>query len=88
MVGYIFLAIIFLSSVIIIIFNRKRNAWDVLFFNSPIAIVTLFMIGILANNFEVWQAIVWSTAIIATGGSFAWSLINKPKQNTDQNDPV
>jgi hypothetical protein len=90
MVGYIFLAVIFLSSVLIIIFSWKKNAWDVLFFNSPIAVVALFMIGILANDSEVWQVIVWSIAIIATGGSFVWSLINKlkqnPKENPNQND--
>ncbi len=33
----------------------ERNAWDVWFYSMPAAILTLFFVGILANNIEVWK---------------------------------
>ena len=64
---FIFLTIIVIFSIVIFWINKKRNAWDVLFFNSTLAIVTLFMAGILANDVNVWKIVVGALGIVATG---------------------
>lgn len=33
----------------------ERNAWDVWFYSMPAAILTLFFVGILASDIEVWK---------------------------------
>lgn len=62
-----FLAIIVIFSAAIFWINKSRNAWDVLFFNSTLAIVVLFMVGILANDSGVWKIIAGTLGIVATG---------------------
>lgn len=49
--------------------NRSRNAWDVMFFNTTLAIVVLFMIGIL--NPEHWKEIVYALSVVAIGTGIA-----------------
>lgn len=66
---YIFLIIILIIVGFIFYINKKRNAWDVMFFNSTLAIVALFMIGIL--NSESWEHIVYSLGVVATGTGIA-----------------
>ena len=51
----------------ILALSKNRNAWDILFLNSTMAIVALFMIGTLANNVSVWNVVAASLAIVATG---------------------
>lgn len=67
MVNYIFLVILSIFSLIIFWINRQRNAWDILFFNSTLGIIALFMIGILANNNNVWNTIAIAFGLIITG---------------------
>lgn len=66
-IEFIFLVIIVIFSAVIFWINKSRNAWDVLFFNSTLAIVTLFMAGILANNVDVWKIVVGALGVVATG---------------------
>jgi len=63
----IFITIIVIFSAVIFWINKKRNAWDVLFFNSTLAIVSLFMVGILADDANVWKIVVAVLGIVATG---------------------
>lgn len=52
---YVFLAILVLLSFYILwlIKWQRRNAWDV-FFNSTLGLITLFIIGVLMNDKEIW----------------------------------
>lgn len=64
---FVFLIIIVIFSGVIFWINKNRNAWDVLFFNSTLAIVALFMIGILASDAGVWKIVAGALGIVATG---------------------
>jgi len=63
--GYAFLAIVLGWSLIIFYLNKGRNAWDVMMFNSTLAIIALFMIGLLENS--AWDEIVWVLGAVAIG---------------------
>jgi len=65
--NYYFLIILFALSMTILGLSKNRNAWDILFLNSTLAIVALFMVGMLANNVSVWNVVAASLAIVATG---------------------
>ncbi len=65
----IFLIIILLLAGLNFWINRKRNAWDVMFFNTILAIVALFMIGILDS--EYWKDVVYALTLVATGTGIA-----------------
>ena len=65
--NYYFLLILFALSMTILGLSKNRNAWDILFLNSTLAIVALFMVGMLANNVSVWFVVAASLAIVATG---------------------
>ncbi|MBU4511701.1 hypothetical protein KKD19_00445 [Patescibacteria group bacterium] len=75
----IFLGILIAFSVAIFKINNTRNAWDVLFFNSTLAILALFMIGVLANDTNVWKYIVIGLIIIATGEKVTGFFVEKEK---------
>ncbi|OGZ45537.1 MAG: hypothetical protein A3C84_04185 [Candidatus Ryanbacteria bacterium RIFCSPHIGHO2_02_FULL_48_12] len=77
MEGYIFLGILIIFSLVTIWVNRKRNAWDILFFNSTSAILTLFMIGILAGDLGVWKIIVVALGAVAVGEKIARFFFTK-----------
>jgi len=50
----IFLTILILISLLILSICQKKNSWDLLAFNTILGIIALFMIGILANDMNVW----------------------------------
>ena len=66
---YIFLIIILIIVGVIFWINRKRNAWDVMFFNTTLAILVLFMIGILEN--DVWGQVAYALGGVAIGQGLA-----------------
>ena len=76
-----FLGVLILFSISIFWINKKRNAWDVLFFNSTPAILGLFMVGILAQDSDVWKIIASGLIIIATGGNIVGFFIESKKDN-------
>jgi hypothetical protein len=79
MVEYFFLAIIVILSLIIFWINRTRNAWDVMYFNATLAIIALFMIGLLENS--VWDDVVYVLGGVALGsGAIAAFLKNVHKK--------
>jgi hypothetical protein len=78
-IGFIFSGIIIIFSLVIFWINKNRNAWDVLFFNSTLAIVTLFMVGILANNIDVWKIVAGALGFVATGEKIVAFFIKDKK---------
>jgi len=66
---YVFLGIVLTLSLLIFWINRKRNAWDVMFFNTTLAIVVLFMVGLLENS--VWDKVVYALGAVAVGSGIA-----------------
>lgn len=70
---YVFLAILVLLSFYILwlIKWQRRNAWDVLFFNSTLGLITLFIIGVLMNDKEIWLRVISFIGIVATGSAIA-----------------
>lgn len=76
----IFLGVLLALSIVIFYMNRKRNAWDILFFNSTLAILGLFMVGILADNIGVWKYIATGLIIIATGEKIVGLLVKEEKE--------
>lgn len=79
MIEFIFLTIIVIFSIAIFWINKSRNAWDVLFFNSTLAIITLFMIGILAKNVDVWKIVAGALGFVATGEKIVAFFIKDKK---------
>jgi hypothetical protein len=79
-----FLVIItlFSASILAIIVLQNRNAWDALFLNSTIALVILFMIGLLVNDKEVWLRVIGFIGVVATGSAIASVFI---KNNQSKN---
>lgn len=73
----IFLVVLIAFSTAIFYINRKRNAWDVLFFNSTLAILMLFIIGLLVNNISVWKYIVVGLMVIATSEKITGFFVEK-----------
>ena len=69
MIEYVFLSIVVIMSLIIFWINRKRNAWDVMFFNTTLAIIVLFMIGLLEDS--VWDEVVYVLGAVAVGSGIA-----------------
>ena len=76
---YIFLVLLIIFAGFIMWLNRKRNAVDVLFFNSTLAILALFMVGIIADDLTTWRYIVVSLALIATGEKIIGFFIQDKK---------
>lgn len=76
---FIFLTIIVIFSAVIFWINKNRNAWDVLFFNSTLSIMALFMAGILANNVDVWKIVVVALGVVATGEKIVALFIKDKK---------
>ena len=62
---------------VILWINKKGNVWDILFFNSTLAIVTLFIVGLYVNDIIVWRIVVGSLGTIATGEIIIRHLIKK-----------
>lgn len=60
-------------------FARKRNAWDLLFFNTTLGILALFLIGILLNDKEIWLRVISFLGIVATGSAFASAFFRSKK---------
>ena len=54
---------------VILWLNKGRNAWDIMFFNTTLAMVMLFMIGLLNSNF--WREIVYTLGAVAVGSGIA-----------------
>lgn len=67
MVGYIFLAVLVFFTLGVLWVTKNRNAWDILFFNSTLATLALFMVGILANDLSIWKVVAIALGVIATG---------------------
>lgn len=63
----LFIAAIIIFSLIIFYMNRKRNAWDILIVNSTLAIVAMFMVGILAGDAGVWKIVAGALGVVASG---------------------
>ncbi len=81
MIEYVFLSIVFVLSLVIYWICRNKNAWDVMLFNTTLAVVILFMIGLMENS--LWDEIVYVLGAIATGTAIAGILktvVRKPKQ--------
>lgn len=74
---FIFLAIVLVFSAVIFWITKDKNAWDVLFFNSTLSILTLFMVGILANDIDVWKIIAGTLGVVATGEKIVALFIKK-----------
>jgi len=47
--------------------SKRRNAGDVIFFNTTLAIVVLFIIGLIAGN--LWKEIVYILGAVAVGSN-------------------
>ena len=77
---YVFLIVLigFAGYILYLIKSQNRNAWDALFLNSTIGILTLFMIGVLVNDKEVWLRIVSFIGVVATGSALASSFLKVP----------
>lgn len=65
----LFLIIVVGLATLILFFNKRRNAWDVMFYNTTLAVVVLFMIGLLAK--DVWKEVVYSLSLVAVGSGIA-----------------
>lgn len=65
----LFLIILILMSGFILWIGRKKNAWDVMFYNTTLAIVALCIIGLLDGG--LWKEIVYVLGIVAIGGGIA-----------------
>lgn len=59
--------------------NTSRNAWDILYLNSVLAIATLFFIGLIANNIDVWKFVVGALSIVAAGEKLSGALQSKKR---------
>lgn len=59
------------------VLKNERNAWDALFLNSTIAIIALFMIGLVSNTEEIWLRIVSFIGIMATGSAIMSAFTKK-----------
>ena len=77
---YLFVTILILFSLYIMWINKGRNAWDILFFNSTLAIISLFMVGILAKNLDVWKIVAIALGVIATGEKIVGFFISGDKE--------
>lgn len=66
-----FLIIILIVAGAILFLCKKRNAQDILAFNTLLGIVSLFIIGLISNDKEVWLKIVSFLGVVATGSAFA-----------------
>ena len=75
---YFFFIIILIMAGFILLINRKRNAWDIMFFNTTLAIVVLFVIGILSP--EHWKEIVYALGAVGTGTGIA-GIFRQRKSN-------
>jgi len=62
-----YLALILVLQIFILYLCKSRNAWDIFFYNFVSVPILLFIIGIIANDANVWEAIVWGIVIIFTG---------------------
>jgi len=76
---YVFLAILILFSAAILWLHKGRNAWDILFFNSTLAILALFMVGVWANDLSVWKIVAIALGAIATGEKIIGFFFKSPK---------
>lgn len=65
--------------------NTERNAWDILYLNSVLAILTLFFIGLIANNFDVWKFVVGALSIVAAGERLSSALQSKKVSKQEEN---
>jgi len=70
---YVFLGVLVILSgyVLWLIKQQERNAWDVLFLNSTLGIIALFMTGILMNDKEIWLRVISFIGVVATGSAIA-----------------
>ena len=73
----LFLIILLLLSLAIFFINRKRNAWDILFFNFTLGILALFMVGILSEDVGVWKHVAIGLIIILTGEKLVGFFVEK-----------
>ncbi|HPL95825.1 MAG TPA: hypothetical protein PLF15_03580 [bacterium] len=77
-VKILYLIVVLVFAGVIIYLNKKRNAWDIMFFNTTFAIVVLFIIGILTDNH--WKEIVYTLGLVAVGSGIA-GIFSARKQN-------
>lgn len=68
-------------SLVVLYICRDKNAWDILFFNTTLATITLFAIGLIAQSEKVWLAIVGVIGIVATGEKIT-SILTTKKGNS------
>lgn len=83
--AYIFLAIIVIFSGYVLWICRKKNAWDILFYNSMIGILVLLTIGLLVNDKDVWLKIISFIGVVATGSAITSSFLKIPQKNETEN---
>jgi len=77
----IFLIIILATAGVILFLCRKRNAWDVLAFNTILGIISLFIIGLIMNDKEIWLRVISYLGIVATGSAFASAFFRHKNNN-------
>jgi hypothetical protein len=63
------LIIVLAFATLVLFLNKKRNAWDIMFFNTTLAILTLFIIGLLTDS--AWKEIVYTLGLVAIGSGIA-----------------
>ena len=73
--GVLFLSVLIYFALKVFTLNEKRNAQDILFYNSTLAILSIFMVGIIASDPVVWRYIVISLAVVATGEKIVGFLL-------------
>jgi len=67
--GLLFLIVVIIFGSIILWLARERNGVDVMFFNTTLAIIILFMVGLLGNDY--WKEIVYGLSAVAIGTGIA-----------------
>lgn len=60
-----------------ILLDNKRNAWDVLYLNSVLAVLTLFFIGLIADDSGVWKFVIGALSVVAAGEKLSTALQSK-----------
>lgn len=73
----IFLVIAVGFALAILWLNKSRNAWDILFFNSTVGILILFMIGLLLDDKDAWLRIISFIGTVATGSAVVSAWLKK-----------
>ena len=79
---------VLIFSLLVLWICRKRNAWDIMFFNTTLATLSLFVIGILAKNNDVWIAIVAVLGIVATGEKILGFFMKPTNKESKNNQNV